>query len=292
MPCNSTLASADGLWLHTQTPGPEALGCASGGECGHATLVLSNAATETYRGAAVACPPFCPGVAGVGGLVPLATSAVANSTAGSSVVLAVADAASGTVTALPSSLAAAGTGLYYAVKCAQSGLFTDPTTGACTNASDPASRRCAYGSGAACATCAEGAVCPGGSRAWARPGFFSSAESLQAPAACPPPDASGRCVGWDSLAGQTRCGAAYRQGSYLCGTCAAGSYAVGDGSCARCPTIAGAWDRYRGLLGLVIGVVCFGVAVFACVLGVLRVAGRSLEAGGKQVSRVVTLIVW
>ena len=87
-------------------------------------------------------------------------------------------------------------------------------------------------------SCPTGGLCPGGYRVWPRPGYFSSSE-FSAIAACPPPDATERCRGWDPAISATICGPTYLQGSFLCQACAVGSYSVGDGTCRLCPSVKG-----------------------------------------------------
>jgi hypothetical protein len=95
--------------------------------------------------------------------------------------------------------------------CTVGSAFTDPASGACINASDPSSLSCALGS---CQLCPRGALCPGGARAWSRPGWFLPAESVFTPLECSPPGAaSERCVGWDVARGVTLCGPTYRYAS-------------------------------------------------------------------------------
>ena len=121
--------------------------------------------------------------------------------------------------------------------CLCAGLYTDPATGACTNASDPRSLRCAFGSGDNCQIvgrgeshpvryhcdrpfcttrpsqlqCPTGALCPGGSRAWPLPGYYSASASAAVVIPCTPPSPALRCTGWNVAAGRTQCGVAYRQ---------------------------------------------------------------------------------
>lgn len=131
------------------------------------------------------------------------------------------------------------------------GTFVNPISGACANASDSSSYGCAFGSGSTCVLCDVAALCPGGARAWPRPGFYSASEILQHPASCPPP--SGRCLGWDVAAGASRCGTPYLSGSYSCASCASGYAMASDGSCLACPPFASAavvWARYNGLAWL------------------------------------------
>ena len=130
-------------------------------------------------------------------------------------------------------------GLYFALACSASGLYADPGSGACVNASDPASFLCAFGSGDNCRICPIGCLCPGGARCWSRPGYYSAAENSPSVVACPPPQSRSRCLGWAASAATTQCGVSYLQGSFLCTACAKDFYAVGDGTCAACPVLAG-----------------------------------------------------
>jgi hypothetical protein len=186
-------------------------------------------------------------------------------------------------------------GIYYTLLCAQTGLYTDPTTGACSNASDPASYACAYGAGAACVDCPSGALCPGGFRLWPRPGYWVPTETAGAVSACPPPEPAARCPGWGTAAAVSEdgsvsaCGVGYLSGSYLCSVCSPAFYGSDDGSCAACPVITGAWDRYRGLLLLVAGLVGFLLAVGVCLILLLRWVGGSLAG---SVAQLLQLGVW
>lgn len=107
--------------------------------------------------------------------------------------------------------------------------------------------------------------------------------------ACDPPDAALRCLGWSVAAGASTCGPGYRPGSYLCRTCANGFYAPGDGSCAACPVVSSAWDRYRGLIQLLAGVVAFAVVVYVGLLVFIRLVGGSVSGG---IGHIVVLIAW
>jgi len=210
-------------------------------------------------GASLVCPPFCAGaVGGPGGAVPLASSAAGGGfvlglepPAASTAAAALGDAGGDAlpVCAAPRP-ASSCEGIYYAAACADTGLWTDPASGACANASDPLSLLCAYGGGEGCVPCPGGALCPGGSRLWPRQGFWAPSEAAASVAACAPPDPLVKCGGWSVREGAVQCGSPYRAGSYLCGACAPAHYPYGDGSCAACPVVAGAWDRYRGMVQL------------------------------------------
>ena len=99
-----------------------------------------------------------------------------------------------------------------------------------------------------------GALCPGGFRAWPLPGYWSADQTIPVQKVCRQPKAEGRCTGWDVAAGRAGCGPEYRVGSYLCESCATGTYAKDDGSCAACPSDSMTpWARYGGLIQLLAG---------------------------------------
>jgi hypothetical protein len=185
-------------------------------------------------------------------------------------------------------------GIYYVLSCSASGLWTDPATGACANASHPASYRCAFGAGAACTDCPAGAMCPGGYRLWPRPGYWAATEGATSVLPCPPPDPTARCPGWGAEGpggAAAACGPGYLAGSFLCQACAPRYYPSDVGDCAACPVISGAWDRYRGLLGLLAGIAAFvGVVAAALYVTLLCcVRGGSLAGGARQ---LVGLGIW
>jgi hypothetical protein len=300
--CGGTVVSSDGHWLVTTTP-TQAQMCSASGACVTATLVLTNPPasvgggggssrraadaddTSTTRGAKLSCPPFCPN------MLPAAAVPFAMSSGDEFVPAFVQSTASGKVIAPidTTSIAESTTGIFYAVSCTASGLYTDPTTGACTNASDPRSARCAFGSGDSCQACPTGALCPGGSFAWPLPGYYSASASLPRTLPCTPPDPTERCAGWNALTGKTQCGPTYRQGSYMCESCAVGAYAPGDGSCRLCPIVKGAWDRFSGLLILISAIVAFAIVVYVCLFLFIRAVGGTVSNGVKN---LITLMIW
>ena len=93
---------------------------------------------------------------------------------------------------------------------------------------------CAFGSGVHCRSCPEGAICPGGFRAWPLPSYWSASPNDPNVVLCKPP-ASARCLGFK--AGNSKgslCGPGYNQASYMCLGCDEGYYAA-DGLCLKCP---------------------------------------------------------
>ena len=291
--CSEVAHSPDGRWLSFRTPAATVIcpALTSSRDCGYTTLVITNRANESassYAGT-LSCPPFCPGITGTM-LVPLAMLSENDL----SVRFAVASPAqAGGLATLTTVSSETSLGIYYALACSKSGLYTDPATGACTNVSNPAAALCAFGSGDSCQICPEGCTCPGGARCWTRAGFYSPSENSPAVSSCLPPLASVRCAGWSAGSAETQCGPGYLQGSYLCAACADNFFAVGDGSCAACPVIqgalfsgvhyrahttrpiagAGSWEKYKGLLALVGGVVGFAAAVYGILAVVVFVAG-------------------
>ena len=295
IPCPGVLASPDGRWLIVQVPSLQKLQC-QGLECGYAALAVStpggssatalgsgrrldsNATAYPYRGAALVCPPFCPGLllpasasGGVvgGAVVPVALDASGTLFAPLPQITALTSpgtASSVAATALASSSGAGSSsaGFYFSPTCSSSS-FTDPLTGACANANDPASTQCGLGSGDSCSRCPSGALCPGGTRLWPRPGNYASSEREAGVVACAPPAPQSRCLGWDAAQGVTACGSGYRPASYMCASCADGWFMQDDGSCVACPASPGSgaaawWSAYRGtviLAAVVLAAVCF-----------------------------------
>jgi hypothetical protein len=317
VPCNVSGASPDGRWLLLTTP-PYARLCpadaaagAAAAVCGYQVLVVTNPpeyvkavngnasassdGTLSIAGASLACPPFCDSRSLPHGVFPYPLDPLR--TAASFVPAQHVDTAvdlsplSGTLpTVALLAPAAYPSGIYYSAACIGTVYaYTDPLTGACTNATDPASAACAYGTGDACVLCPSSGLCPGGYRLWSRPGWWAASEASRSVAPCADPGATQRCVGWDAAAGETACGAGFRQGSYLCGACSPGYYDPGDGMCTACPVNPTPWEKYRGLLGLVAGLAVAVALVYAALFGVVRVAGGTIAGSAK---RVVTLGVW
>ena len=300
-PCPVVLTSPDGRWLIVQVPSLQKLQC-QGLECGYAALAVStpggssatalgsgrrldsNATAYPYRGAALVCPPFCPGLllpasasGGVvgGAVVPVALDASGTLFAPLPQITALTSpgtASSVAATALASSSGAGSSsaGFYFSPTCSSSS-FTDPLTGACANANDPASTQCGLGSGDSCSRCPSGALCPGGTRLWPRPGYYASSEREPGVVACSPPAPQSRCLGWDAVQGVTACGSGYRPASYMCASCADGWFMQDDGSCVACPASAGSgaaawWSAYAGLFTVVAAVIASTLFLYGSLL--------------------------
>ena len=282
--CNVSAVSDDGAWAVLDTPSAAALCGSEAGDCGYATLLMTTAPGGGALGATLACPPFCPGAVG-GSVVPIALP-------GGGFALGTDPPTS--LGSLPSLLpsidsGASSAGIYYAAACAQTGLWTDPATGACANASDPASSRCAYGSGAGCSDCPGGALCPGGPRLWPRIGFWAPSEAASSVSPCGPPDPEAKCGGWNVSRSAVQCGVAYRAGSPFCGACAPGYYLPGDGSCAACPVVAGAWGRYSVVVLLLCGALAAALCVGLLLVALVKLYGGTLEGSARL---VLDLAVW
>lgn len=312
--CTVRAVSRDGAWLLVAAPPPaELCGSAASGDCGYVTLVSNNApslrrqlassasALPPDRGAALACPPFCPGSVGLD--IPFAVVASGQATAppstpGPPYVFVRASRAAG-ASALPvlapvaPALSPPSQGFYYAAACDASGFFESPALGACANASDPRSFYCAWGAGTSCSPCPRAALCPGGFRLWSRPGHWLASESSPPSdvSACAPPDPAARCVGWDALTGATTCGVGYRQGSYLCTACAPGFHTAGDSTCLKCPASAGLWARYEGAVYIVAAIGATIVLFAALLYFVTWLAARDIWSMA-HLWRLLHLGVW
>lgn len=283
VPCNISAVSVDGTWLLLETPTSTQVCGSDTVDCGYVTLTLANSPTPDTRGAALSCPPFCPGVIH-NGIRPLANGSSAFTLGLDPPVL---------EGALPSYLDGAplttSMGLYYAASCAQTGLWVDPALGSCDNATDPQSYGCAYRSGAGCFPCPSGALCPGGSRVWPRTGYWTTSETALFVLSCSLPDPMIKCAGWNASSRSMVCGRGYRPGSWLCGGCADTFYPPGDGSCSPCPVVSSVWDRYRTLIA-----VFLGVLGAACLVGIIIVALIATIGGTfwGSTRRIVDLMQW
>jgi hypothetical protein len=254
--------------------------------------------------AAVSCPPFCPGqgMSAHRGGFPAAVALDVVNASYAVVTYApararVADASTGgqaqlvlaspvTVTAVGATGATYPRGLRYSAECSRE-LYTPPSLGVCEDATDPRSADCAFGEGDDCQRCPAGALCPGGYRLVTQPGYYASAGNKLPVVRCAAP-AEERCLGWNATAGRVECGVGYRQGSYRCGSCAAGHYAASDGSCELCPA-----SQVVALLKLLIAflgaLLAFGLLNYAAILLVARYYGGTV-AGGAKAS--VQLMIW
>lgn len=250
VPCRVWGVAADGRSLDFEAPPygavcGDAAAAAGGGACPTAALAVTNAGDLT-----VACPPFCPG-----GQAPPAPSVI--------------DAGGGAAAVVASALRGGGPRLYgggvtYVIDCTAAG-FTDPTLGTCANASDPRARRCAFGA-TSCAPCPDGAMCPGGLRAWPLPGWWSAGEASPVLLPCAAP-AAARCPGWDAPTASVAYGAGYAPGSVACSLCAPGFFVDADGSCAPCQRVASFWQAVGTgveFVGVLLLVIAGWVAVSVC----------------------------
>ena len=104
---------------------------------------------------------------------------------------------------------------------------------------------CAYGSGSNCKPCPSGAVCPGGFRQWALPGYWLPSEaSTEQPMKCAEP-AEQRCPGHDAMLKSSACGAGYAQQSIACSACDEGYFLTAASTCSPCSSVtkeASLWD--------------------------------------------------
>jgi hypothetical protein len=79
------------------------------------------------------------------------------------------------------------------------------------------------------------------------------------------------------------------QGSWLCGACVLSYFAVGDGTCRRCPVVDSVWSRFSPLIYIICAVLGLVAAVWCILLLVVRLFGGTLAGGA---SRMVSLFIW
>lgn len=148
-------------------------------------------------------------------------------------------------------------------------------------------RSCAFGEADTCRMCPDGAVCPGGNRAWPLAGFWTDDPAdPQALVRCGPP-AKERCAGWDIDVDAPVCGDGYE--GFACSLCALKYYEDSDGACIRCPDEGATAAMARRLGALVFGGFLLFVSVLVVVVAVARIRGGTV-AGGAQ--RSAQFVVW
>ena len=104
--------------------------------------------------------------------------------------------------------------------------------------------------------------CPGGSRVWPLPGYWTNDENGGTIQACSAPAAE-RCKGWNATEARVQCGEGFADSSYLCSTCDAGYFEL-DGNCSPCPR-----DTEMRYTIIVLPLVFFVVSTFLVFGGVL-----------------------
>jgi len=289
--------STDGALIRVTTPPASAL-CDSAGWCRDAVITMSSntsimmselvalvaAPSEASRRLeaalvtgstalqpSISCPPFCPG------WWPQAAADV-----------------SAPFPSMALTPTASSKGLWrsplmlYTAECTASGQFVDPSLGFCTNASHPLAPQCPFGSGDSCRACMElspGAVCPGGHRAWPRPGYWA-ADDGGGIVRCLPP--AGRCLGWDSIVGASMCAPGYSEASVGCSRCASGWYVDRNDACSPCPNMGNKWDQVvyaLPLLGSLLGV---GLGMTVLALATRGLHGRSNKESAALAVKFIT----
>lgn len=142
------------------------------------------------------------------------------------------------------------------------------------------SSRCAFGSGDSCRPCPRGAVCPGGSRAWPVPGYWSSAETSLSIAPCSHP-ATERCAGWSQALSTSVCGVGFR--GERCQRCTTGYFVSTLRGCAPCPTDTSAWLLLQPIAFYAAVLAGLVVSTAAVLKLAERVTGRSRPDGLRRV---------
>jgi hypothetical protein len=87
---------------------------------------------------------------------------------------------------------------------------------------------------------------------------------------------------------QTKCGPSFRQGSFMCLDCASRFFLAGDGTCSSCPD-GSFWNTFRGLIELVLGIVCAAGVVLGLLKLVVWARGGTLV---HSLRLLVSLAVW
>lgn len=169
-------------------------------------------------------------------------------------------------------------GLYVTKACIDP-AFAAAESRICTNTSDPRARSCSFGAGLTCRTCPDNAMCPGGNRAWPRPGFYVTAESSGDLVQCAAP-ASTRCLGWDTVIGASACGSGCQGGA--CTWCWPRFYLAIDLTCVSCPPTNGVWDMARPW-GILLGAVAaITTDALAFVFVIANASSGTLSASGDR----------
>jgi hypothetical protein len=169
--------------------------------------------------------------------------------------------------------------IYVADVCTEG--FEDTANGNCLNISDPRHRLCPFGEPPACQFCPEGALCPGGKRAWPLQGYYSSSESSANVQECFQPQFE-RCRGWDMTQEALLCGLAYDNPTIGCLECASGYFATFDGVCVSCPE-GSAVANIAKALGVLVGSVGVMVLVMYVIIRVAQARiGGTLEGGWQR----------
>ena len=124
---------------------------------------------------------------------------------------------------------------------------------------------------------------------WPRAGAWAASETDDTMSSCSPPDPLTRCLGWNATVGASECGPGYLQGSFLCGSCETGFYGDPSGACAPCPVLASSWQRYAGVIFVILVVVALVVFVWAVLVLLVKLRGGTIMGGAR---RLVSLAVW
>eukprot|EP01029_Cantina_marsupialis_P022086 TRINITY_DN537_c0_g1_i10.p1 TRINITY_DN537_c0_g1~~TRINITY_DN537_c0_g1_i10.p1 ORF type:complete len:778 (+),score=287.05 TRINITY_DN537_c0_g1_i10:1601-3934(+) len=137
---------------------------------------------------------------------------------------------------------------------------------------------CSFGAGDDCKSCPSGALCPGGYRAWALPGYWTSSETSGKTLRCQPPSTE-RCNGWNATVGQSQCGHGYMMGSYGCISCDDQFFENTIKTCERCPEHKNSSDKYKPFIYLGLGVLGMGLITMLIIYIAVKVKGGRFSEG-------------
>eukprot|EP01029_Cantina_marsupialis_P007297 TRINITY_DN1804_c0_g4_i1.p1 TRINITY_DN1804_c0_g4~~TRINITY_DN1804_c0_g4_i1.p1 ORF type:complete len:1750 (-),score=408.74 TRINITY_DN1804_c0_g4_i1:1041-6290(-) len=134
--------------------------------------------------------------------------------------------------------------------------------------------QCAFGAGDECKACPAGAFCPGGYRAWTRPGYWTESESSGNTVRCQPP-AIERCPGWNATTGQSQCADGFLQSSFGCLNCKSGYFQNTNKLCDKCPVTKNSFEKYMPFVYMFLGaVILFMITLLAIWILVKWKGGR------------------
>lgn len=150
-------------------------------------------------------------------------------------------------------------------------------------------RLCAYGERGVCRPCPVGARCPGGKRAYANGGYWTtdpSDDTMTLP--CEKPKE--RCDGFNETLGRNECGPGYK--GVACSACAGGYFPDAGNACQLCPT---ELDRGQVFLTILyIGLTVLGVVIEIVVVGLVFVrllGGGSVKGTVERARKLLLLLV-
>eukprot|EP00949_MAST-11_sp_MAST-11-sp1_P002443 g2443.t1 len=156
------------------------------------------------------------------------------------------------------------TDIYFVETCQG---YPNPSSFPCLSEDPNVAGRCAFGTGEACRACPANAKCPGGKRAWTKPGYWNVDPTSPVVMECKPPKEI-RCLGYNSTTELAECGKGYH--GYACASCSKGYFMTDTGACNQCPENSLLSGLARPIL-MIFGYVCGSFAALLIILLLLTV---------------------